>query len=89
MRSGSSTTGHWDNQSLDCRSGSCTVGTIHLNPTAAGKGGGRNEEMRERRKKRSLRRENEGERERWGTASREKSQGEAVENQKKRSTQNE
>ena len=40
MRSGSSTTGHWDNQSLDCRSGSCTVGTIHLNPTAAGKRGG-------------------------------------------------
>lgn len=43
MLSGSSTTGHWDNQSLECRSGSCTVGTIHLNPTAAGKRGERNE----------------------------------------------
>ncbi len=43
MLSGSGTTGHRDNQSLDCRSGSCTVGTIHLNPTAAGKCGRRNE----------------------------------------------
>lgn len=47
MRSKSSTTGHGDNQSLDYRSGSCTVGTIHLNQAAAGKHGGRNE-MREK-----------------------------------------
>lgn len=43
MHSGSSTTGHWDNRSLDCRSRSCTVGTIHLNPAAAGKHGTMNE----------------------------------------------
>lgn len=51
MCSGSTTTGHWDNQSLDHRSGSCTVGTIHLNPTAAGNCGERGEKSREEKKK--------------------------------------
>ena len=80
---GSSTTGHWDNQSLDCRSGTCTVGTIHLNPAAAGKGGRRNE-TREKRigeekgTERERERESERERDRRGRPGREKSQGEAV-----------
>lgn len=52
-----STAGHRYNQSLDCRSGSCTKGTIHLNPTAAGKCGER-DETRERWAKRGRMREN-------------------------------
>lgn len=87
LLSESSTTRRRDNQSLDCRSGSCTVGTIHLNLAAAGKNvaGGMSREKRigEEREKRGARdeeRERVKERKWRGRPGREKSQGEAVEN---------
>lgn len=53
------------------------MGTIHLNPAAAGKGGRRNE-TREKRIGEEKGTERERERERRGRPGREKSQGEAV-----------